>query len=740
MAIALVIQYRKYEKGNDAFFNLSFVILILTCVVFFFWARILWIQILVGVFKRSFGDARRATLLPLALLLPLLFYPFYYFIPVEARFRGATLAFGSAAAIAAGVNLASNWRGLGKVSTAEAARIIILLCLLVATAAAGNFFHNTQKEWAYRAKLKDHWEYVGKVSLDRDVRLASPIALNLKVKFRTDLAENPFLVFSLGAFEGLPIPGHYAIDVRIKSSSGEHKSRINLGRMLNDASSKWRDIIIDLDKFEGQPIQLFLDVVADGEGTEDFLSRVLNDPRVVVPAWNWREGVAVNLAYMTSPQIVNGLTDDDFNVILISLDTLRADHLNSYGYKRETAPNMAKLAEEGALFTNFFTPATWTLPAHMSLLTALYPSSHRIHISKRRVEGLAHQTIPDLMKSGGYYTVSFNDSLHIGSFYGFDKGFDSFNEKGFGVSENVSKFIDWADEHKDLKFFAFLHTYEVHDYFFRKPEHIEFFAKDYNGKITENFLEIVKFGEDSREAFGLSASDLQFIEDSYDGGILYTDGYIGKLIAALKEMNLYDKTMIMITSDHGESFNESHNNDRHVWWHHGGFPYDSQIHIPLIIKLPKSFENKPLVITQAYSLIDIMPTLAELLRLDLRDPVEGLSMASALKGIETESEERVIITMPAQEELNAILGLRKGQFKYIVQEGVTEELYDLRTDPNEQLNIIDQTEYEDDIEEYTRILAEYLQSCRAHESKHTPGDELPDELRKQLEALGYLHK
>jgi arylsulfatase A-like enzyme len=283
-----------------------------------------------------------------------------------------------------------------------------------------------------------------------------------------------------------------------------------------------------------------------------------------------------------------------------------------------------------------------------------------------------------------------------------------------------------------------LHTYEIHDYFYAKPEHVEFFAKQYDGRIKGNFLEFIK-DRDIRESFDFSPADLRFMKDSYDGSILYTDRYIGKLIAALKEMNLYEDTLIIITSDHGESFNEPHRDNQWVQWHHGGPPYESQIHIPLIIKLPKSLENQPLVINEPHSLVDIMPTLAELLQLKPANSLQGISMASALKKRGNQTEERVIVTIPAHRDLNAVLGLRTSDYKYITRKDYNiDELYDLRSDPEETINLAGEAELKDKMKEYSRLVEEYLENCEGYKSIDISEEGLPEDLKRELEALGYL--
>ena len=230
-----------------------------------------------------------------------------------------------------------------------------------------------------------------------------------------------------------------------------------------------------------------------------------------------------------------GLTKDTGeirNVLLISIDTCRADYLSCYGYPRETTPNIDELAREGILFENVISPVPLTLPAHSSMLTGTIPPYHRVHNNIDYKLGLSNVTLAEILKEVGFTTSAFISSFIMDSQFGLDQGFDTYNDSfektysSVGINERkageTSRLAaQWLDEHKDESFFLFLHYYDPHKSY--EP------PKPFASKFPQN---------------------------PYAGEIAYTDDYIGQVITRLKELGLYDSTLIIITSDHGEMLGE----------------------------------------------------------------------------------------------------------------------------------------------------------------------------------------
>ncbi|HEX3035185.1 MAG TPA: sulfatase, partial [Thermodesulfobacteriota bacterium] len=240
------------------------------------------------------------------------------------------------------------------------------------------------------------------------------------------------------------------------------------------------------------------------------------------------------------------------NVILISIDTLRADHLSCYGYSRNTSPNIDRFAKDSVLFKNTIAQAPWTLPSHMSLFTSLYPSSHGVILKDRRLDN-KHLTIAEILQNAGYETVAFTDDGYLSRKFGY-QGFDDFDDTSYyfhgsgGVETIYKKAVNWLRDSHPKPFFLFLHTYEVHAPFDPPPDYDIYSDKNYKG-IVEVFGKSNDYYERIKPQMTLK--DYHYVIDKYDGGIYYTDHFLGKLFKELKDLGLYDKSIIVITSDHG---------------------------------------------------------------------------------------------------------------------------------------------------------------------------------------------
>ena len=326
------------------------------------------------------------------------------------------------------------------------------------------------------------------------------------------------------------------------------------------------------------------------------------------------------------------------NIILFSIDTLHADHLRCYGYSRETSPHIDAFSKDAVLFNNTVSQAPITAPSHMSIFTSLAPPVHGVNnISKL---GLKHRldeniiTMPQLLRRNGYYTVGLHGKGQITGDMGFKRGFDKYipafsqweNRSG---SQNASlkgleKIIarirkNVQDSDKMGKpLFLFLHHYLCHDPYTKGPK-----------KFREHFLnnqiekaEALPAGEGGSATFweGVdldNPQDYSRIISLYDGGVYYSDYVFKKVIDALKEEGVYDNSIIILLSDHGEEFNE-HGGKTHgrLWVEH--------LHVPLLIKLPEG-EHAGTIIEAPVRLMDIMPTICEYLGVPISHPIQGVS-------------------------------------------------------------------------------------------------------------------
>ena len=254
----------------------------------------------------------------------------------------------------------------------------------------------------------------------------------------------------------------------------------------------------------------------------------------------------------------------DCSYLLVSVDTLRADHLGCYGYQRPTSPNIDNLARRSLVFENAYTPRPQTLVAHVSLMSGLYPQVHGTYPGLCINPSL--QTLPQHMQAAGFETADFTThSIWLGPKTGFDRGFGSFFTKDFSGEELNEKIFGWLDQHHKKKFFLFVHYYDVHSDFKRFPYEtgteldLKFAPApaDYQPCDAKNRCGSQYLTSSYEEGFVPPPSaHVAHIVGRYDGGIAYTDRLLASLFEKLAALGLNEKLVIVLTSDHGEEFLE----------------------------------------------------------------------------------------------------------------------------------------------------------------------------------------
>jgi len=467
----------------------------------------------------------------------------------------------------------------------------------------------------------------------------------------------------------------------------------------------------------------------------------------------------IEFAYWENPVLYRSPQPDSqkanpSNVILISLDTLRADHLKCYGYGRETSSHMDILAEDGVLFKHAYSSTSWTLPSHMSMLTGLDNRNHRVDKTNPHLD-LSIVTLADLLRKNGYFTHAITGGALVSHRFGFSKGFDSYRE--FKRSQHHPRSAEtlfrhssqWLKKNKDKPFFLFLHTYQTHDpYTCPSPFNSAFFSSDHM-PWEEGDMEKILFGEKRKDQVpyrNLSVKEQENIVALYDGEIYYTDEVlIGPLIENLKELGLYQNTMIILISDHGEEFFE------HGAWFHGHSLYNELIQIPLIIKFPHS-EYRGRSIDQTVRIVDIIPTILEQLELDHSpNGMDGVSLIPHLRD-GSPFEQMVVADLDSPEStlrLPVKVTLIHKQYKLVLNQDFGRspetylpvpppvalvELYDIKNDPLENENIAPQNE--DIVKDLIDHIYALYESTTREKAKKRKG--LDKELEETLRALGYI--
>jgi len=333
------------------------------------------------------------------------------------------------------------------------------------------------------------------------------------------------------------------------------------------------------------------------------------------------------------------------NVLLIVLDTLRADHLSSYRYLRKTTPNIDGLARDGVLFMNASATASWTLPSHASLMTGRYVFEH--HASARPLDN-RYPTLAEFLASNGYATAGFvANTFNCGTKTGLNRGFATYEDyfsniydmsfrtfygktllerlPFFGYYDIVGRkraadvnrrFLFWLQSHKNIPFFAFLNYLDVHDPHIAPSSYATRFSIHPNsGKMINSLL----YSRDFTGGRKLTVQEVQTEIDGYDDSLAYLDAEIGSLCANLSALGVLDNTVLIITSDHGESFGN------HGFYGHGNSLYRNLLHVPLIIRYPKKIPAD-LQVKDIVSLRAIPATIANILKLESKSPFPGISL------------------------------------------------------------------------------------------------------------------
>lgn len=309
------------------------------------------------------------------------------------------------------------------------------------------------------------------------------------------------------------------------------------------------------------------------------------------------------------------------SILLISIDTLRRDHVSAYGYARPTTPHLDRLAREGARFENAVSVTNWTLPAHMSLLTGLAPWTHGVQEER---DGLPEDvpTLAEALQDGGYATAGFASHVYLGARYGFDRGFGTYRVRPRQRAAAVTRqAIDWLEDAGDDRFFLFLHYFDPHWDFDPPPPFDARFAEP-GARGAGRMLTLFRYQD---PAVPMPDSIRAAAAALYDGEIAYTDHQIGRVLEWLEERGRLNGTIVAVVSDHGEEFGE-----------HDGFGHGTHLHaevtdVPLLIRYPDRVPAGSLRPEPA-TLSDLPATLLALAALPGAEPFEREGVALLADG------------------------------------------------------------------------------------------------------------
>ncbi len=400
----------------------------------------------------------------------------------------------------------------------------------------------------------------------------------------------------------------------------------------------------------------------------------------------------------------------NLNIVLITIDTLRADRVSSYGSDRVDTPNIDSFAEEGVLFSNAASTVPFTFPAHSSILTGLYPPGHGVRENVGYTLDDSVPTMAEVLSKGGWSTAGFVSSFVLdrrwGIARGFDHYFDDFDLSGMKETANLSSVqrsgdvtiaeaVRWLDGRShESPFFLWLHLYDPHD--------------PYNPPEPWKSM---------------------YPNRPYDGEVAYTDSLIGEFRRALEDRGLLDTSLVILTADHGEGLGD------HGEGFHGFFVYDTTVHVPLIVRLPSATEGGRVVQT-AVSHVDLLPTVLDAVDLEEPELVHGESLLPLIAG-EGGCEDRSVYSESLYPLLHygwsPLRAIRTDSYKLI--SAPRPEVYDLRADRREEHDL--SGEQPAVVEELEDRLAELR--AEIENDAPAPGEapDLDPETLAQLQALGY---
>ncbi|UCF66414.1 MAG: sulfatase, partial [Acidobacteriota bacterium] len=321
------------------------------------------------------------------------------------------------------------------------------------------------------------------------------------------------------------------------------------------------------------------------------------------------------------------------NILLITVDTLRADHLSCYGYPRRTSPAADALAARGVLFVNAMAQIPETLPSIVSIMTAMYPIDHGVRENGRDL-GPQAALLAEILRGNGYRTAGFVSCSLLSARRGIDRGFQHYDEtvpdrfllwpRGQRTAEKTTDAaIAWIDQNAGREpFFLWLHFIDPHSLYSPPPPFDDEFRNEpYSGIVdssAKQFFRIIR-GE-----LRIDSKDRQYLVDRYDGEIAFMESNVSRVLAALERQNLGD-TLIVYTADHGESLGE-----HDYLFDHGDFLYDDQIRVPLIFSHPRLEQS--LRVEHQVETVDIMPTILDFFGLAPRPEWRGRSLLALLEG------------------------------------------------------------------------------------------------------------
>ncbi len=470
------------------------------------------------------------------------------------------------------------------------------------------------------------------------------------LSFYVDVPAGGKLGFGVGVAGDKPKGGKASVTVT--TDGGAPRSVFSA-----DLTTTWRDAVVSLEPFAGKIVRI--DLRAEGQ---------VGAGRV---AWSTP---ALLLPQKAQPKAAKTAK----NVVVLLIDTMRARSLKPFNpASRVKTPVIDAFAREGALFEATQAPENWTKPSVASVLTSLYPATHGTKTDDAMVPKGATM-VSEVFKEAGFSTASFIANGYVSDKFGFNQGWDHYTnyirEKKSTEAETVFKETgDWIEQHKSERFFVYVQTIDPHVPYDPPEQFLSMYMKgEYTGQVSPRKTpDLLAEAKHSPPKVVFNAADKQFLKDLYDAEVSYHDHYLGVFIDRLKKLGLYEDTIFVITSDHGEEF------DEHGSWGHGHTVYQDLLWVPYIVRFPGVVPAGKRV-SQAVSTMTIFPTVVEAAGVTVPGTVEDHSVLPWLMGAPPPA-----LPVAFSDFLDDRRVIRAGRYKLILR-GTNETMFDLGADPEEQ--------------------------------------------------------
>ncbi len=568
-----------------------------------------------------------------------------------------------------------------------------------------------QSESPKTARAPAYDSLVANVRLGDEERQAIALSRKSTLRYHVLVPANGSLGFGVGVEGEGDAPFSIAV-----TADGQPTTQVFTGM----ASGAWTDHKVDLSGFAGETVRV--DLSAEGQGTGRL---AWNSPRILVPAVPKRQ------------------LEPAKNVVVVVIDTLRADKLRPFNPQtRVKTPAIDQFASDGAVFELAQAPENWTKPSVASILTGLHPQTHQQKTGDAALPSSA-ELLSEHLQGEGFATGGFIANGYVSDRFGFDQGWDDYTnyireEKSTEAKDVFDDAGNWIEAHKDGRFFAYIQTIDPHVPYDPPGKYLQMYdPSEYAGQIRPRMTgDLLEKAKRNPPQVVFDASDKRRLEALHDGEITKHDHFFGAFLERLSALGLANDTLIVVTSDHGEEF------DDHGSWGHGHSVYQELLHVPLMFRLPNRVPAGTKV-GEAVSTLDISATVTDLLGVPAMAHNEGHALVGLMLG-EAPSQPAVAFS-DFQDDRRVIT---TGRWKLILRGNLTSTMFDLVADPMEK-NQLDASAFPIGRRYSRMLLGQFLGASdrgdwlsadqKGGTQLERENAEMDDTIRDQLRALGYAH-